>query len=69
MEAKVKFIDPAVIIFINGQRIHQGNLTQEDYEYLVSWSKDYETMFVPIEEKELKQKAKPDGKEKPIGAS
>lgn len=63
MTPKVKFLDPTVTICINGQRINQNNLTQEDYEYLVSWNQSYASYFVPVEEKkEVTPKAKQDGK-------
>jgi hypothetical protein len=64
MEAKVKFKDPDMIINVNGQKIHPGNLTQEDYEYLLSWNKDYASLFVPLEtvNLEAKSKKKSDGK-------
>lgn len=64
-EAKVKFKDPDAIISINGQKIHPGNLTQEDYEYLLSWNKDYASLFVPLENinLEAKPKKQKDGKE------
>lgn len=65
MEPKVKFLDPSITICVNGQRINQNNLTQEDYEYLVSWNESYAAYFVPVEEKkEVKPKIKKDGEEK-----
>ncbi len=66
MEAKFKFKDSDGIININGQKIHPGNLTQEDYDYLLSWSKDYASLFVPLETitLEAKTKKKEDGKVK-----
>lgn len=63
MEANVKFKVPGASITINGQKFHDGNLTQEDYEYLVSWSKDFASQFVPKEKVEDKPKNKKDGKE------
>ncbi len=67
MEPKVKFKDPNVTICINGQRINQGSLTQEDYEYLLSWNPSYASYFVPVEEKkEVKPKTKEDGKGKEV---
>jgi len=64
MDAKFKFKDPDMIININGQKIHPGNLTQEDYDYLLSWNKDYASLFVPLENVNLeaKSKKKSDGK-------
>lgn len=63
-DAKFKFKDPDMIININGQKIHPGNLTQEDYDYLLSWNKDYASLFVPLENVtlEAKSKKKSDGK-------
>ncbi len=64
METKVKFKDPDMVININGQKIHPGNLTQEDYDYLLSWNKDYASLFEPlgIVNLEAKSKSKTDGK-------
>lgn len=65
MDAKVKFKDPDMIININGQKIHPGNLTQEDYDYLLSWNKDYASLFEPLEIITLEAKSskkKTDGK-------
>jgi len=65
MIAKVKFKEPGVTICINGQRMHAGNLTQEDYEYLLSWNPEYASHFEPVEEKaEARPKLKQDGKTK-----
>lgn len=50
MDAKVRFKEPGTVIHLNGQQIHSGNLTQETYEWLLSWSKDFEVHFVPLEE-------------------
>ncbi len=71
MEAKVKFKDPDMIINVNGQKIHPGNLTQEDYDYLLSWNKDYASLFVPLENinLEVKSKSKRDGKAEETGKS
>ena len=69
-DAKVRFKDPDMIININGQRIHPGNLTQEDYEYLMSWNREaYEPFFVSRENINLepKSKIKKDGKGEEIG--
>lgn len=64
MDAKVKFKDSDMIIHINGQKIHPGNLTQEDYDYLLSWNQDYASLFIPLEtvNLEAKPKSKKDGK-------
>lgn len=64
MDAKYQFKDPDMIININGQKIHPGNLTQEDYDYLLSWNQDYASLFVPLENVNLeaKSKIKKDGK-------
>ena len=44
-----KFKEPGVTIRINGQRINQGNLTQEDYDYLISWNPNYADLFEPAD--------------------
>lgn len=65
----VQFKDEGAVIRFNGHEIHSGNLTQELYESLLAWSKDFALQFVPFVKKERKQKpAKPDGKEKPTSA-
>lgn len=63
MEANVKFKDASITIHVNGQKINQSSLTQEDYDYLVSWNPSYADYFVSIEEKiQPKAKLKTDGK-------
>ncbi len=59
----VKFKEPGSVINLNGQKIHSGNLTEDSYLWLMSWSKDFALQFVPADNKEVKQKAK-DGKAK-----
>ena len=58
MEANVKFKDPDMIINVNGQKIHPGNLTQEDYDYLLSWNKEYASLFEPLEAIQVEAKPK-----------
>ncbi len=59
----VQFKDEGSVIRLNGQEIHSGNLTQDLYESLLAWSKDFALQFVPYVKKERKPKAvKPDGK-------
>jgi len=68
MEAKVKFRNPGVTIHVNGQKIDQNNLTQEDYEYLIQWNKSYADYFVPLEEKiQPKEKPNKNGKAEESG--
>ena len=70
MEAKVKFKDPGVTIHLNGQKINQNSLTQEDYDYLCSWNPSYADYFDPLEEKiQPIVKSKQDGKAKESGQS
>ncbi len=66
MTPNVKFKDATVTICINGQRINQNNLTQEDYEYLLSWNQSFASYFEPVGEKEVKPKQKSDGKAKEV---
>lgn len=58
----VQFREPGSVIRLNGMEVHSGNLTQENYEFLLSWSKDFALQFVPAEKEVTKLKAKPDGK-------
>lgn len=60
----VKFKEPGTVIHLNGQAIHSGNLTEDNYLWLLSWSKDFTLQFVPAEKEEVKSKAKADGKAK-----
>ena len=65
MEAKVKFKNPGITIHLNGQKINQSTLTQEDYDYLCSWNPSYADYFVSLEEKiQPIVKEKKDGKAK-----
>lgn len=64
----VQFKDEGAVIRFQGQEIHSGNLTQDSYESLLAWSKDFASQFVPYVKKERKVKAKPDGKSKETGS-
>ncbi len=71
----VNFKDPSTIIHLRGQVFHQGNLTQSDFEYLVSFSSGYADFFEPIAavaaENQVQPKAKKlkDGKDTSSGTS
>lgn len=60
----VRFRDTGATIRINGQEINQANLTQDSYEYLLAFNKNYALQFVSAEEKEAAKPLKktPDGK-------
>jgi len=60
----VKFREPGSVIRLNGMEVHSGNLTQETYEYLLGWSKDFAVQFAPLENQDGKPKVKSDGKAK-----
>ncbi len=71
-ELTVKFKDSTTVIHLKGQVFHHGNLTQSDYDYLVSFSSDFADLFVPIEKETqapLEAKKLKDGKRKESSAN